>query len=121
MSCDLSVRLKSLRRRHGYSLTDLVDLAEVSRGHLWDLESRPSSNPTLNVLLKLGEVYNLSVSELIGEACGEAISPLQRAIESLPLREQALVRELVSILVKRRELHENTEDAETGSLPSSVS
>lgn len=59
--------LKRLRMRSGKSLQELADEIGVSKGHLWDLESGKSKNPSVDLLKKLSDFYNVSIATLAGE------------------------------------------------------
>jgi transcriptional regulator with XRE-family HTH domain len=60
----LSERLIGLREAMGFSLTQLAKRSGISRGYLYLLEQGTSS-PTLDVLVKLANVYSVHVSDLL--------------------------------------------------------
>lgn len=66
-----AARLKQLRLNKGKSLQEVADDIGVSKGHLWDLESGNSSNPSADLLDKLSRYYNTSIATLAGEEPGE--------------------------------------------------
>jgi transcriptional regulator with XRE-family HTH domain len=66
-----AARLKSLRMKSGKSLQDVADAVGVSKGHLWDLESGNSKNPSAELLTKLSGFFGVSVATLAGEAPGD--------------------------------------------------
>jgi transcriptional regulator with XRE-family HTH domain len=64
---DLAVRLKQLRVASGKSLQEVADAVKASKAHVWDLERGASKNPSLDLLKRLSDFYQVSVAELIGE------------------------------------------------------
>jgi transcriptional regulator with XRE-family HTH domain len=62
-----AARLKQFRMRSGKSLQELADAIGVSKGHLWDLESGNSKNPSIEILKKLSDFYGTSIATLAGE------------------------------------------------------
>ena len=63
-----ATRLKAVRMRSGRSLQDVADAIGVSKGHLWDLESGNSRNPSIEILAKLSEHFGVSIAMLAGES-----------------------------------------------------
>ena len=63
----LAAKLKELRLRKGKSLQDLADEIGASKAHVWDLETGRSKNPTIELLVKLSQALDTSISDLIGE------------------------------------------------------
>ncbi len=65
-SDSLSVRIRELRERRGYSMRELARLADVSVSFLSSIESAKSS-PTLAMLLKLLEALGTTAPEFFSE------------------------------------------------------
>lgn len=63
----LGATLKNLRLRKGESLQQLADAVGASKAHVWELETGKSKNPSLDLLSKLAEHFEISLSLLIGE------------------------------------------------------
>ena len=59
----LGMRIKNLRERYGYTQNELSSLTNLSLKNLGELE-RGRGNPSLSSLLKVAEVFRISVSEL---------------------------------------------------------
>lgn len=63
----LATKLKDLRVRHRQSLQQVADAIEVSKTHIWDLETGRSSNPSMELLTKLANHFRVRVADLVGE------------------------------------------------------
>lgn len=59
--------LKEHRVKKGYSLQKLADAIGVSKAHLWDLETKRSTNPSLELLLNLSSTLSVPIAALVGE------------------------------------------------------
>ena len=60
-------RIKTLRMKKGVSLQVMADALDISKAHLWDLESGRSSNPSVDLLKNMSSYLGVSVSSLVGE------------------------------------------------------
>jgi len=83
-----ATKLKELRIRYGQSLQQVADAVGTSKTHIWDMEQGNSSNPSRELLVKLGAHFRVSVSELVGEDPNAASEPselvaLYRDLKSL--------------------------------------
>lgn len=63
----LGTKLKELRLKKGESLQQVADMAGVSKAHIWELEAGKSTNPTIELVRKLAEHFNVTVAFLVGE------------------------------------------------------
>jgi transcriptional regulator with XRE-family HTH domain len=63
----LAPRLKELRLKKGESLQDLADAVKASKAHIWELETGKSSNPSMELVRKLADHFEVAVATLIGE------------------------------------------------------
>jgi transcriptional regulator with XRE-family HTH domain len=61
-------RLKELRIRKGESLRQVADAVSASKPHIWELEQQKSKNPSLDLLTKLAQHFNVSISYLLDES-----------------------------------------------------
>jgi transcriptional regulator with XRE-family HTH domain len=64
----LGARLKELRVRNGESLQEVADAVAASKPHIWELEAEKSKNPSLDLLTKLAEHFNVPISVLLDES-----------------------------------------------------
>ncbi len=58
------IRLRQLRKAKGWSLLELSVRADVNHNYLCDVENG-RRNPTLKVLQKISEAFNISLSSLV--------------------------------------------------------
>lgn len=62
----LSANIKKLRKQSKLSQDKLARLAEIPYNTLVKIESGKSTNPTFETLLKLADVFEVSIDELVG-------------------------------------------------------
>ena len=103
----LSNKLAQLRLRKGKSLQNVADALEVSKTHIWQLEKGDSSNPSLELLRKLADYYEVPVSFLAGEDGQTTVEDVQahqffRDFQSLSQEEQALLQQTLELLKKNK-------------------
>jgi transcriptional regulator with XRE-family HTH domain len=63
----IGARLKELRVKKNKSLQELADAVGASKAHIWEIERGGSKNPSMDLLTKLAEHFDVSVSYLVGE------------------------------------------------------
>lgn len=63
----LAARLKNLRLKNGVSLQAAADAIGISKAHLWELEMGKSTNPSVDLLVKLANYFKVSIASLVGE------------------------------------------------------
>jgi transcriptional regulator with XRE-family HTH domain len=101
----LAAKLKELRLRRGQSLQQLADAVGASKGHIWELESGKSSNPSLELLRKLADNFKISVASLIGETLDDMppdIIRMYRDLDTLTDSERAVIEDVIEGMKKRR-------------------
>jgi len=62
----LSERLTELRKAKKVSLQVVADAVGVSKTHIYELEKGKAVNPSLNLLVGLGDFYDVSMDYLVG-------------------------------------------------------
>jgi XRE family transcriptional regulator, master regulator for biofilm formation len=60
-------RIRKLRKTKGYSITELADLADVSKSYLSYIERNLQNNPSLQFLSKIAVPLDTSVEILLGD------------------------------------------------------
>lgn len=60
-------RLHDLRIRHRLSLQDVATAVGMSKAHVWNLEKGLSENPSMEIVLKLADLFRVRVADLVGE------------------------------------------------------
>ena len=63
----IGLKLKELRIANNKSLQEVADAVGASKAHIWDLEKGNSSNPSLDLLMKIASYFKIGVAELVGE------------------------------------------------------
>ena len=62
----LSKKLKELRRKKGWSQQKLAEKAELSFNAITKIEQGLAKHPTLKTLIKIADVFSISIDELVG-------------------------------------------------------
>ena len=60
-------RLHKLRISKAMSLQDVADAVSISKAHVWNLEKGLSDNPSIELVIKLADLFRVRVADLIGE------------------------------------------------------
>ena len=63
----IGARIKKLRIRNGDSLQQVADAVGASKPHIWELESNRTANPSLDLLKRLAQHFNVPISYLLEE------------------------------------------------------
>jgi len=58
-------RIKKLREQKGYSLTELAELANVSKSYLSNIERSLNQNPSIHFLMKMAKPLDVSIEYLL--------------------------------------------------------
>jgi XRE family transcriptional regulator, master regulator for biofilm formation len=58
-------RIKILREQKGYSITELADLANVSKSYLSYIERNLNKNPSIHFLMKVAKPLDISIEYLL--------------------------------------------------------
>lgn len=64
-------RLKELRQEKGYSISELAELAGVSKSYLSYIERDVQKNPSLQFLRKIASTLEIDVEVLLGPSSSE--------------------------------------------------
>jgi transcriptional regulator with XRE-family HTH domain len=60
-------RLHGLRIAKRMSLQDVATAVGMSKAHVWNLEKGLSDNPSMEVVMKLAELFRVRIADLVGE------------------------------------------------------
>jgi transcriptional regulator with XRE-family HTH domain len=60
-------RLHDLRVRNRMSLQDVANAVGISKAHVWNMEKGLSENPSIELVVKLADVFRVRVADLVGE------------------------------------------------------
>jgi len=104
----LGEKLKIHRKALGLTLDEAAEKAEVSKSYLWELENKPTAQPTLAKLSNIATAYGVTVAFLIEEdaqpAAGDQLvdEAFFRNYQTLEPPEKEQLREILDIFRKRR-------------------
>ncbi len=74
----LASKLKELRAKNRESLQKVADGVGVSKAHIWDMERGESANPSLELLKKIAEHFNVTVAYLAEDSASpKDAAPMQ--------------------------------------------
>jgi len=60
-------KLHDLRVRNRMSLQDVASAVSISKAHVWNLEKGLSGNPSIELVVKLADLFRVRVADLVGE------------------------------------------------------
>jgi len=60
-------RLADLRLKSGLSLQQVGDRVGISKAHVWNLEKGQADNPSMELVVKLADLFRVRVADLVGE------------------------------------------------------
>ena len=104
---DIGSRITTLRKKFNLSQSELAKKVEVSRTIIGNYE-RNENTPSIEILLKIAKIFNVSVDYLIGEGSLSSYDKdvLKRIndIEALPNEDKKHIFYLIDNLVKAAKL-----------------
>ncbi len=100
-------RLHDLRIRKAMSLQDVATAVGMSKAHVWNLEKSLSDNPSIELVVKLANLFRVRVADLVGEnpdAADEApeMVAMFRDLKSLDPGDRETIQVLMDQLKRRR-------------------
>jgi transcriptional regulator with XRE-family HTH domain len=101
-------QLHDLRLRNGMSLQDVATAVGISKAHVWNLETGASDKPSMELVVKLADLFRVRVADLVGEnpaADSEApeMVAMFRDLKQLGERDRETIRVLMEQLKRRRD------------------
>jgi transcriptional regulator with XRE-family HTH domain len=108
MEMSFARRLNELRIANRLSLQDVADKVGISKAHVWNLEKGLSENPSMELVLKLAELFRVRVADLVGEnpdATSEdpAMVAMFRDLKKLDERDLDTIAALMEQMKRRRD------------------
>jgi transcriptional regulator with XRE-family HTH domain len=100
-------RLHQLRLANNLSLQQVADAIGISKAHVWNLEKGTSDNPSMELVLKLADLFRVRVADLVGENPEAAeLEPemvaLFRDMKKLDPKDRETIRVLMEQLARTR-------------------
>ena len=99
-------RLHELRLAKRLSLQDVADKVGISKAHVWNLEKGLAENPSMELVVKLADLFRVRVADLVGEnpdAQGEdpAMVAMFRDLKQLGERDREMIAALMQQMKQR--------------------
>ncbi|MCB2091874.1 MAG: helix-turn-helix transcriptional regulator [Alphaproteobacteria bacterium] len=103
----LGVRIAELRRNKGESLQMVADAVGVSKAHIWELEKERTTNPAMDLVRRLANHFDTTVSFFVGEDIDGTDDELQlarmfREARKLDAREREILDGMMKTLLAQK-------------------
>ncbi|MFO1239022.1 MAG: helix-turn-helix transcriptional regulator [Sphingomonadaceae bacterium] len=100
-------KLHTLRLQNRLSLQDVADKVGVSKAHVFNLEKGTTSNPSMELVLKLADLFRVRVADLVGENPEASEEPAEmvamfRDLKKLDPRDRETIKLLMEQLKNRQ-------------------
>lgn len=100
-------KLHDLRLASRLSLQDVASKIGVTKAHIWNLEKGITANPSMDLVVKLAELFRVRVADLVGENPGAEDEPAEmvamfRDLKQLEGRDRDTIRMLMEQMKKRK-------------------
>src|SRR5688572_30725764 len=101
-------KLHDLRIAHRLSLQKVADEVGISKAHVFNLEKGITANPSMDLVVKLAELFRVRVADLVGDNPEAEDQPPEmvamfRDLKSLPEEDRVTIQMLMETMKKRRE------------------
>ena len=98
--------LHDLRIAHRLSLQDVATSVGISKAHVWNLEKGITGNPSMDLVVKLAELFRVRVADLVGENPEGEEEPAEvvamfRDLKKLDDRDRETIRMLMEQMQRR--------------------
>ena len=103
----LGAKLAELRLRKGESLQAVATAVGISKTHVWQLEKGNSENPSIELLKKLAEHFDVPVSFLAGADTDATVDDVEaqqffRDFKSLSETERAILKQTLEVFKSKK-------------------
>lgn len=58
-------KIAEIRKQRGYTLSELADLARISKSYLSNIERNLHKNPSLEIMIRIADVLNVELAALL--------------------------------------------------------
>lgn len=101
-------KLHELRVEQRLSLQDVANAVGISKAHVFNLEKGITANPSMDLVVKLADLFRVRVADLIGENPEADDQPAEmvalfRDLKSLDEGDRETIKLMMESLKKRRE------------------
>ena len=104
----LGAKLAELRLRKGESLQAVANAVGVSKTHVWQLEKGGSENPSIELLKRLAEHFDVPISYLASDASEATLDDVEaqqffRDFKSLSDAERAVLKQTLEVFKGKKD------------------
>lgn len=104
----LGARVFKLRTGRKESLQQVADAVNASKPHIWEIEKEKARNPSMELVTRLADHFDVTVSYLMGEdiEADDASVELQsmfRQAQKLEDHERKILNDMMKSLLERRQ------------------
>ena len=104
----MGARLTELRLKASQSLQDVASAVGVSKAHIWELEKGRTDNPSMGLVQRLSDHFDVSVTFMVGEDMDapDADTDLQRMFrqaKQLDDRERRILDDMMKSLLATKD------------------
>lgn len=101
-------KLHDLRVAQRLSLQNIADAVGISKAHVFNLEKGITANPSMELVVKLAELFRVRVADLVGDNPEADDEPAEmvamfRDLKSLGDNDRDTIRMLMDTMKKRRD------------------
>ena len=101
-------KLHDLRIAQRLSLQDVANSVGISKAHVFNLEKGITANPSMDLVVKLAELFRVRVADLVGENPEADDQPAEvvalfRDLKELDPGDRETIKMMMETLKKRRE------------------
>lgn len=102
-----AIKLHELRLARRLSLQNVADKVGISKAHVFNLEKGITANPSMDLVVKLAELFRVRVADLVGENPEGDDQPKEmvamfRDLKSLDPQDRETIQMMMETLKKRR-------------------
>jgi transcriptional regulator with XRE-family HTH domain len=103
-----ATRLHDLRVANRLSLQQVADKVGISKAHVWNLEKGLTDNPSMELVVKLADLFRVRVADLVGENPDAAdedpeVVAMFRDLKRLEKGDREIIQGLMDQLKRRRD------------------
>jgi len=100
-------KLHELRLRERLSLQDVATAVGISKAHVFNLEKGMTANPSMELVVKLADLFRVRVADLVGENPDAEDQPAEmvamfRDLKNLNADDLETIKMMMETLKKRR-------------------
>lgn len=100
-------KLHDLRLASRLSLQDVANKIGITKAHVWNLEKGITANPSMDLVVKLAELFRVRVADLVGEGPDAGDEPAEmvamfRDLKQLEDGDRDTIRMLMEQMKKRK-------------------